>query len=86
MFRRAFVRRKPGYASPDNGMGNATHAALRAITSQQRRNFRCSPASSGFRRSGFRRRTAMGFGRGAVLWLLGVPLPIILLLALFWHH
>ena len=28
----------------------------------------------------------MDFGRGALLWLLGVPLPIILLLALFWHH
>jgi hypothetical protein len=28
----------------------------------------------------------MGFGRGALLWLLGVPIPIILLLALFWHH
>jgi len=28
----------------------------------------------------------MGFGRGALLWLLGVPLPIIFLLALFWHH
>jgi hypothetical protein len=25
----------------------------------------------------------MGFGRGALLWLLGIPLPIILLLALF---
>jgi hypothetical protein len=22
----------------------------------------------------------------ALLWLLGLPLPIILLLALFWHH
>jgi hypothetical protein len=30
--------------------------------------------------------TAMGFGRGALLWLLGIPLPIILLLAIFWHH
>ena len=30
--------------------------------------------------------TTMGFGRGALLWLLGVPLPIIILLALFWHH
>lgn len=29
---------------------------------------------------------AMGFGRGALLWLLGIPLPIILLLAIFWHH
>jgi hypothetical protein len=28
----------------------------------------------------------MGFARGALLWLLGVPLPIIILLALFWHH
>jgi hypothetical protein len=28
----------------------------------------------------------MGFGRGALLWLLGVPLPIILILALFMHH
>jgi hypothetical protein len=29
---------------------------------------------------------AMGFGKGALLWLIGVPLPIILLLALFMHH
>jgi hypothetical protein len=28
----------------------------------------------------------MGFGRGLILWLLGIPLPIILLLALFWHN
>jgi hypothetical protein len=27
----------------------------------------------------------MGFGRGLLLWLLGVPIPIIILLALFWH-
>jgi hypothetical protein len=27
----------------------------------------------------------MGLGRGALLWLLGIPLPIIILLALFWH-
>jgi hypothetical protein len=33
-----------------------------------------------------RRRTIMDFGKGALLWLIGVPLPIILLLALFWHH
>ena len=25
----------------------------------------------------------MGFGRGSLLWLIGIPLPIILLLALF---
>jgi hypothetical protein len=26
----------------------------------------------------------MGFGRGALLWLIGIPLPIILLLANFY--
>src|ERR1700683_1414273 len=25
-------------------------------------------------------------GRGILLWLLGVPIPIIILLALFWHY
>jgi hypothetical protein len=33
-----------------------------------------------------RKEEVMGFGRGALLWLLGVPLPIIILLALFWHY
>jgi hypothetical protein len=28
----------------------------------------------------------MGFGRVALLWFLGIPLPIVILLALFWHH
>jgi hypothetical protein len=27
----------------------------------------------------------MGLGKGALLWLLGVPIPIIILLMLFWH-
>jgi hypothetical protein len=32
-------------------------------------------------------RQTIDFTRGALLWLLGVPLPIIILLiALFWHH
>jgi len=28
----------------------------------------------------------MGFGKGVLLWLIGIPLPIIILLALFMHH
>jgi hypothetical protein len=28
----------------------------------------------------------MGIGKGALLWLIGIPLPIILLLAIFMHH
>jgi hypothetical protein len=31
------------------------------------------------------RRITMGLGRGLLLWLIGIPLPIILLLALFWR-
>jgi len=27
----------------------------------------------------------MTFGKGALLWLIGIPLPIILLLALLWR-
>jgi len=27
----------------------------------------------------------MGLGRGLLLWMLGIPLPIIILLALFWR-
>jgi hypothetical protein len=29
---------------------------------------------------------AMSFGKGVLLWLIGIPLPIILLLAVFMHH
>jgi hypothetical protein len=40
------------------------------------------------RRRAFRLHTQeamMGFGKGALLWLIGIPLPIIILLALFWR-
>jgi hypothetical protein len=29
---------------------------------------------------------AMGLGRGLLLWLIGIPLPIIIVLAMFMHH
>jgi len=28
----------------------------------------------------------MGLGKGALLWLIGIPLPVIILLAIFMHH
>jgi hypothetical protein len=28
----------------------------------------------------------MGLGRGLLLWLIGIPLPIIILIALLMHH
>ena len=31
------------------------------------------------------RETDMGLGKGALLWLVGIPLPIIILLMLFWR-
>jgi hypothetical protein len=34
---------------------------------------------------GSQQEAVMGLGRGALLWLLGVPIPIIILIALFWH-
>ena len=42
------------------------------------------PAGSGL--TDLNKESVMGFGRGALLWLIGVPLPIIILLALFWRH
>ena len=32
-----------------------------------------------------RKESVMGLGKGALLWLLGVPIPIIILLILFWR-
>jgi hypothetical protein len=37
-------------------------------------------------RSQAMRSSSMTFGKGLLLWLIGIPLPIILLLALFWHN
>jgi hypothetical protein len=28
----------------------------------------------------------MGLGKGALLWLIGIPLPIILIVAVLMHH
>jgi hypothetical protein len=36
--------------------------------------------------AGLKQEAVMGLGRGVLLWLLGIPIPIIILIALFWHH
>lgn len=28
---------------------------------------------------------SLGFGRGLLLWLLGIPLPVIIIIALLWR-
>jgi hypothetical protein len=28
----------------------------------------------------------VGFGRGLLLWLIGIPIPIIIIIALLMHH
>jgi hypothetical protein len=38
------------------------------------------------REDGYPMEDVMGFGRGLLLWLIGIPLPIIILLAIFMHH
>jgi hypothetical protein len=38
-----------------------------------------------FRRK-YQTEAIMSFGKGALLWLIGIPLPIILLTAVFMHH
>jgi hypothetical protein len=52
--------------------------------------FRClfgnrSAAAKFYFHEGILQEDEMGLGRGALLWLIGIPLPIILLLALFWR-
>ena len=71
-FRRIFVQ-----AAEISGIRDPRTPALLPA-----RNF-FSPGTSSVLQRG---RLIMGFGRGALLWLLGIPLPIVLLLALFWHH
>jgi hypothetical protein len=53
----------------------------RKIDQARGRGARCHAAP----RQLFERGRTMGFGRGILLWLLGVPIPIIILIALFWH-
>jgi hypothetical protein len=43
-----------------------------------------APTPSLSRRKNKRKGIAMG--RGILLWLIGVPIPIIILLAIFFHH
>jgi hypothetical protein len=55
-----------------------------------RKNIRYRARAHGFYRQdqswSVAKEDVMGFGRGALLWLIGIPLPIIILLALFWHR
>ena len=37
------------------------------------------------RRAQYKEHTTMTMGKGILLWLFGIPLPLIILLALFWR-
>jgi hypothetical protein len=54
------------------------HASLLRNQAPRRRLFRHGDPNS-------KEDDVMGFGRGLLLWLLGIPLPIIILLAIFWR-
>jgi hypothetical protein len=52
----------------------------RAISEEPARDLIVDPAKQ------LTQEAAMGFGKGMLLWLIGIPIPIILLVALFMHH
>jgi hypothetical protein len=56
---------------------NGAHAAMSETTASFGTEIRAS--------SCFNRTMEAFMGRGILLWLLGVPIPIIILLFLFWH-
>jgi hypothetical protein len=61
------------------------HASCGSSHGTRTRSARYQPANR-YHENHEKKETDMGFGRSALLWLLGVPIPIIILLALFWHH
>jgi hypothetical protein len=71
----------PGSLSFPENLPTLGKARSRFAGVHKRRNFR-----NGLAFSRDTTEATMGFGKGALLWLLGIPLPIILLLALFMHH
>ncbi|MDP5278432.1 hypothetical protein Q9Q95_05810 [Sphingomonas sp. DG1-23] len=61
-----------------------------AAASQRRNAPRARPAEPGSRLGGsyaseINESGEAAMGKGILLWLLGIPLPIIILLLLFWH-
>ena len=63
----------------DTGLGYATRRRINSVYRQNGtayREVRFGPGKT-------KRRIAMG--KGILLWLVGVPIPVILLLLLFWH-
>jgi hypothetical protein len=71
--------------TPERAPRPTNHAGGRAIRSKTSRHA-ISPDVESRRRSRRRQQEDIVMGRGILLWLLGVPIPIIILLALFSHH
>jgi hypothetical protein len=73
----------PGNPDPDHHSAGAarplTGRATKPDVVTRRHEFDPSPIQVAMKEKN------MGFGRGLLLWILGIPLPIILLLALFWR-
>jgi hypothetical protein len=53
------------------------------LDAPRQRNRRC--AQRVVRTVTLQEETEMSFGKGALMWLIGIPIPIILLIALFWR-
>ena len=74
-------------ASVSSGASSAWNRPFRDAYTGRRRCIAFGVASALRREApGLGKDRIMGFGRGILLWLLGIPIPVIILLALFWHH
>lgn len=74
----------PGHNRPADALDARTYT-IRYGNSRLRRPLKSNPRGCGYRFGG-EGESIMGFGRGVLLWLLGVPIPVILLLAMCSHH
>jgi hypothetical protein len=68
-------------ASVNNSSGQTFRPLALAFFQGDSRETGFCPAGRGVKS----RKEFSSMGRGILLWLLGVPIPIIILLALFWH-
>ena len=89
--RRFQFKRKPWNATPSGislSISNftASFTTASAVTSSDSWRNLVLVGSLYGRNYSYQTEANMGFGRGILLWILGVPIPIIILLALFWHN
>ncbi len=87
--RHGAVRRKPADDGDRQSVAARTAHARLILFQSLRENCRfllrgTTPIAPSCRTS--KQEANMGFGRGLLLWIIGIPIPLIILLAIFMHH